>query len=413
MWGSHAYGLPNFYLFIAFFGLTFLVCLPKYVLAPLNFFYAYYGLWFVLAPCFAVIYQDGVLVLPEYRQALAMAFTVFGLGVISIVLGNNFGGSLNCALGHVQTPERLRIPIAVLFIFSSLMIYLIVAFSGGLSVWVDDPGQAFLNRGGTGVYVVLSHFSSTALAAACGFYAYMSKRKWPVLLFLLWLILTAPVHGSKLQISLLAIVLFLPWLRDARLFSLKSVALYCAFVAIFFLGMVFRGVEVDQIIPGIRWILNYFTVLENLAMSVRDFEPGFLTTFFLPFVKFLTPFGLEDPKMYFDMNHMLTDHYYPERWVTRATEQWPVETDLYLNFYFFAGLPLVAFYLFMVSAVFSYARKSETLGAWVASILLTIGMISHLRGSLYNHIDFYMYPYIFVVYMVFKKYSFRHVNGAT
>ena len=26
--------------------------------------------------------------------------------------------------------------------------------------------------------------------------------------------------------------------------------------------------------------------------------------------------------------------------------------------------------------------------------MLTVGMISHLRGSLYNHVDLYLYPYI-------------------
>jgi hypothetical protein len=103
------------------------------------------------------------------------------------------------------------------------------------------------------------------------------------------------------------------------------------------------------------------------------------------------------------MNHMLTDHYYPHAWAIRATEQWPVETDLYLNFYFIGGLPIVAMYFYVIGFIHGRAIKANTLGWLFASMLMTVWMISHLRGSLFNHTDFYLYPYTLAMLFIFGR----------
>ncbi len=215
--------------------------------------------------------------------------------------------------------------------------------------------------------------------------------------------MTSPVHGSKLQISLLILVMSLPWLRSILLLSKAAIVMYVSLVGIFFLGLYFRNLTWIELGTMLPYALNYFTALENLAISVRDFQPDLMKTFFLPFVKFSTPFGLASPDMYYDMNHMLTDIYYPEAWEIRATEQWPVETDLYLNFKFFFGLPVVGLYLFVVGFIYGRALKNDSLGGWLAAVLMVVLMISHLRGSLINHTDFYMYPYIFMIYIFLRR----------
>lgn len=412
IWFCYATGISNFQLFIGLFVATVVTSLPARALSPLSIFYGYYGAWYVIAPLFAERYQ-GVLRNSEYILAFSMVYTVFGLGVLAIRFGQYVGSRLSSPSRTVRCRTlSIKIWIALLYIASTLLVALIISSTGGLAHWVAAPGDAFLNRGGSGVYVILSHFFSMTLAALTGFYAYKEKKLVPLLIFLIWLAVTSPVHGSKFQISLLLCLLFLPWLRSLKLFSIKSLVLYTAFLAIFFLGLYFRNLSwltIDTVIP---YALNYFTALSNLALSLRDFDPGFITTFFLPFVKFLTPFGLQHPDMYYDMNHMLTDHYFPHAWEIRATEQWPVETDLYLNFYFVGGLPLVFLYLFVVGFAFSFASKSEQLGVWVVSILLTLFMISHLRGSLYNHTDFYMYPFMIALCVLLRRYSFNFDNEA-
>lgn len=404
VWASYFAGNSVFPYFVIVFFTTIVFNLPEKALSPLSIFYAYYGAWFVIAPMFAERYQ-GELDSPEYMLAIAMAYTVFGIGVISIKAGECLGKRIHFTpieLVPVSNSYLTRW-ISVLYIFCTAMIGMIVYSSGGIEIWLNNPGDAFLNRSGSGIYVILSHFSSIALAALSGYFSFKAGKIYPALLYLAWVSLTSPVHGSKIQVAILVIVLFLPWLRELKLLSIKTIFLYVSFLGIFILGLYFRNlswIDVDTMIP---YALNYFTALENLMLSVRDFEPGFITTFFLPFVKFLTPFGLSDPSMYYDMNHMLTDHYYPHAWEIRATEQWPVETDLYLNFFFFGGIPLVAAYLFVVGVIYGRALTTTSLGTWLAAFLMIIFMISHLRGSLYNHVDFYMYPYIFVMYFLFRK----------
>ena len=129
-----------------------------------------------------------------------------------------------------------------------------------------------------------------------------------------------------------------------------------------------------------------------------------MQTFFLPFNKFLSPIGIKDLNIYYDMNHMLTDKYFPWAWEIRATEQWPVEADLYLNFYFVFGLPLIFVYTFIVGYIYGLARFRSNLGLWVVSFLMLLSITSHLRGSLYNHVDFYLYPMYFVIYLILRKY---------
>lgn len=283
------------------------------------------------------------------------------------------------------------------------MCFFIVINSGGFIYWMESPGQAFLNRAGTGIYVVLSHFFSIILSALVGYTAFVKKKHMSFVVFIFWLLITSPVHGSKMQISLLLLISVIPLIKDLKLFSLSALLLGVLLVCIFFLGLYFRNNSWITIETILSYGLNYFTALENLTISVRDFPPGLFNTFFLPFNKFLTPFGLSDPTMYYDMNHLLTDIYFPENWAIRATEQWPVETDLYLNFYFVFGLPLFAFYLFFVGYFYGKARSLNTIGAWLVSLLLIVGLISHLRGSLYNHTDFYLYPMMVVFWFLLRK----------
>lgn len=400
----------NFLAFFCLYWVSFILAPPARILSPLTFFYLYYGLWFVVAPMFAGRYQNDVMSASEYGWAFAFAYAVFGIGLISLLLGEKF------AMRWLASPARqtarlpmgrLRWGMVFLYVVSTLAVVCIVLASGGFAVWINDPGDAFLNRGGSGVFVILSHFSSMALALTAGYYGYAKKKIWPILLFLGWLILTSPVHGSKFQLALLIILTILPWMRHSKLFAWDSICLGIGLVLVLGLGLYFRNhswIDAQTFLP---YTLNYFTALENLAVSIRDFAPGGMETFFLPFNKFLMPFGLSDPSFYFDMNHYLTDIYFPHAWEIRATEQWPVETDLYLNFYFFAGLPVVAAFLWCIGVLYGMALRWDTVGAWFASTVVTIFMISHLRGSLINHTDFYMYPYIFMMFFLFRRYVFR------
>lgn len=399
----------DLHLFTFLYFVTFAFAVPRKVISPLTFFYIYYGLWFVVAPWFAERYQGGVMDAVQYDLAFALAYVTFGIGVVAMLVGERWAKKSvkpSQGLGYVINARDFLILLSFLYFLSSVLVALIILNSGGFDVWISDPGEAFLNRAGSGHFVILSHFSSMSLALLTGWYANSRAKFAPVALFLFWLAITSPVHGSKFQIILLIVLAVLPWIRYVPFFSRGSVQLGFSFVFVLFLGLYFRNmswIELETIVP---YTLNYFTALENLAVSLRDFDSAFMTTFFLPFNKFLTPFGLSDASMYYDMNHYLTDIYFPSAWEIRATEQWPVETDLYLNFYFFGGLPVIAFYLGFIGYLYGLACRKNSVGAWFAAVVMILFMVSHLRGSLINHTDFYMYPFIFIMYIIFRRFRF-------
>jgi hypothetical protein len=413
---AYLLGLPTSPLFVVLF-LALLACAPPtYAVSPLTMIYFYYGLWFVIAPRISNAYAGHTLDLVEYRLAFCFAFCTFATAVLAARLGTQSGVSQrrshepqtrHDAPRTARHLPQISLPtvIVLVAVASTVFVYWIVAASGGLQRWISAPGDAFLGRQGSGVFVVASHFCSQIFAALVGYYAYTRRVIWPLAAFIAWLALTSPVHGSKMQISLLLLLMLLPWLRSLPLVSFGAAAVFAGVTASILIGFQLRGFDFSDSSRLVGYFA-YFSALENLAMSLRDFDPDFLLTFFLPFNKLFSPVGLSDPKLYFDMNHLLTDIYLPHTWAIRATEQWPVETDLYLNFYFFGGLPLVFGYFFLCGWIDGISRRDQCLGAYFVVIMTTVQILSHLRGSLYNHIDFYMVPYLIISYFLLRKLRF-------
>lgn len=405
---AYVTGASTAIFFYVYFIILFLLFPPKYVISPLTILYVYYGLWFWLAPLFAQRYAD---VSTDAYYSYSFVLVSIGLSIGVIFLYDSKGLRRSVKLPVECENRSVRVPsktvLALLFSLSTLFVILIVENSGGLNKWITSPGDAFLNRSGSGLYVVGSHFSSLALAALCGYRAFVTGNKKILCLFVLWLLLTSPVHGSKFQIALLLIISLLPWLKDLRFYSKGSIVLGGGLLGVLFLGLYFRNISWMTWSDLVPYTLNYFDTLDNLALSLNEFPPALNETFFMPFNKFLTPLGNNGGAMFYDMSQWLTSIYDPIAWEIRATIQFPVETDLYLNFYFYLGIPMLAFFFYVIAKIYASAQATQHLGAWFAALLMTLFMISHLRGSIYNHTDFYMYPYVFVMYFLLRKYKFQ------
>lgn len=405
LWLLTARGKSPYWAFVGLYFILFIINPPKRVVSLLTVYYLYYGLWFVFASMFGKR-LDQVLTNPYYFRSIVYVYITFCTGMLAISLVDSYVEvKKNCVLTGAEIILNGR-SVAMLYIFATGSVVMIILLSGGLSYWLANPGDAFLNRAGSGVYVILSHFFTMLLAAKSGYRSWQTGKKGTLILFLFWLVVTSPVHGSKLQIAMFLVVAFLPWLRKLRLSDLRVIILIVALGIIFVAGFLFRGFDIRDPQRLVSGIFYYFNTLDLLAVAIKDFPPSFLMTFFLPFNKFLTPFGLSSPNLFYDMNHFLTSIYFPEAWQIRATQQWPVETDLYLNFFFFGGLWVFFLYMYWLNKTCRYLESRNTLGGWLASFWLTMKLISHLRGSLYNHTDFYLFPMIFLVYHLLKRYKF-------
>jgi hypothetical protein len=400
------YSISFFYFFSIFTILTSLLAVSDKLMSPTNFVIGYYVLWYVIAPFFASGYLEEQLESFDYRQAQAFLFTTFFFILLSIKIGEHYGQRLNIAnLTNIREFNFIALEkiFYLLLIVSTIFVVLVVLVSGGFSVWMASPGDAFLNRAGSGAYVILSHFTSIALGLIVGYIFFETKKIRFLIIFLVWVIITSAVHGSKFQILLLLMVSFMPFLVKEKTFSKSLLIIMFLIVFVFVVGMFFRGFKgggIDQYLS----FFNYFSTLHNFALVIKDISPGEYFTFFYPFNKLLIGLGLADFS-YFNINHLLTDIYYPHAWEIRATEQWPLEADLYINFYYVFGLPFVFFYYAFVGLLFGFAQKTNRLGVWFFSFMMTMFLVSHLRDGLYNFNDFYLIPYIAIMAYLFRNYS--------
>lgn len=403
----HQFSALNLYAigFIILFGLF----PPRTLISPLTIIHLFYFVFYVFAPSFAELHSQDNFASKQFVVAYFMIYFTHLFATIGGHLGS--GGGCKILIYHdnliidKRVPFGLNLSIFLLFVLSTAAVIAIIVSTHGFQYWINSPGDAFLTRAGSGAYVVISHFSTFLLASLTGYATYRYKNVKYLILFLAWLIVTSPVHGSKQLLMIFIALVFLPWLKDLKPLNARALLFGVLLTLVFFFGLYLRKISwvtLDQMLPV---AFNYFTALRNLVMLIEDFEPGFMQTFFLPFNKFLTPFGLSDPGLYFDMNHMLTDKYFPHAWEIRATEQWPVEADLYLNFYFFWGLPLIAIFTYVIGRIHREAVNSGSLGIWVVALLLIFSIPSSLRGSLYNHTHFYLWPMFFVIYLILRNFS--------
>lgn len=376
--------------------------------SPLNIVIGYYVLWYVIAPLFGPGYTWEQLNSMPYRWALFYLLCGFCFIIESTKIGCTAGAKLKTKSISIHETVNLNLFLffyILLSILSTISVVLIVLYSGGIEVWLADPGDAFLNRAGSGAFVILSHFFSIALGVVTGFLMFKTRRKKYLWLYLLWVFLTMPIHGSKFQILLLFVLPFIPYLKNLKLLSVHTVLVILTVFTVFIVGMFFRGFEGGGLSRYLS-LLGYFSTLHNLALLMRDVLPWDHFTFFYPFNKLLILIG-EASFGYFDLNHLLTDIYYPSAWTIRATEQWPLEADMYVNFHFFGALPIVFIYFFLIGVIYSIAIKTNSLGWWFLSIMLSALLPSHLRGTLYNFNDFYLIPYLLLMTFLLKGYSIK------
>ena len=407
-----------FYFLVAIVTLLLLDLPDMKLVSPKSILYFYYLVWFVVAPLLASRYRNVFTSPNDLNYSYLMLSICFLIARLSIDLGQYFGGKVRMRSTSDENVARHSLsPILIftsIFLSASICFILVMASSGGIVQWVGDPGNAFLNRAGSGFYVVLGHFFTYLASAYAGYIYFVSRFGWSKLagvIFVVWLFLFSIVIGSKYQLLLFILTFLTPLCYKRKLLSRLGFYISCLGIVVFILGLWSRNTSWITLRDIIPYSLNYFDTLDLLLVVTKDFPAGFMETFWLPFNKFLTPIGLSDAKLYYDMSHYLTDIYFPNSWAIRATSQWPVEADLYLNFYFFGGLPLFSIFFFISGFLWSWAQRRATIASLFIGLFCVINILPHLRGSLYNHVDFYQIPMIFLAAFVLnrlvpgKKYS--------
>jgi len=362
----------------------------KFIFSPLTILLSYYFFCFVLTPFVAT---TGVFTYPDLgNSSLIYTYVASSLFVLakgfSIGIGRESGADLKPAARKWLPKNKLRKIFFHLAFVSVAFAASVVLMSKDPYLWFIDPGQAFFVRHGTGVYYIGLTTSLLFLSAFTAIIPNEYNHKLYTAFFVMLLICLSPIVGSKgAFLTCLGAVAYMRY--PCLEWTIKRfVILFSVILVVFLVSTYMRTGAISLHFITYRSLFNYFSSYANLSVLLADFNGGWFETFFLPFNKFQTVFGNPDG-IYHNLNHMLTDHYFPDKWKIRATEQWPLEADLYLNFQFWFGLPLVFLLAVFTGKVFKIAVLNGVGFMLLPYYMVLCSLFGRLRGTLYTSDDFY------------------------
>ncbi|MCU1733982.1 MULTISPECIES: hypothetical protein [unclassified Pseudomonas] len=343
---------------------VFLLFRNKELLCPSNVVFGSYFLYFIFPSTLFYILEwvDWVYVLPwgktndwsklsdEAILSYAYVFTLFFLftRLFEVLLARTSASTVL---------EQYRVNTFMLFVFTSLVLVGGLYFfqvTGGIEAWFGNYSDTYLeNKKGYGLLNFLLIMSSNFLAFALGFYwkTARSKSYFLVLFVLVALVFCAYIQGVKSRIFYFTIFFSIPWLTVARLTLLKGAVIFVFFTLAFSFAMYFRSngfYSTPEML--LEYFLSYFNTIFLHDMILRDMQPDFLLTMGYPMNKWLTFVGIPSEDYMHDISRWLTSIYFPKQWFQgSATQQWPIETELYLNYgnYIFWAVPVFMYSLYI------------------------------------------------------------------
>lgn len=349
------------FLIVVFMLAVFLLFRNKEILCPSNVVFGSYFLYFIFpSTLFYILEWVGwVYVLPwgktndwsqlseEVVLSYAYVFTLFFFctRLLEVLLVRSSAASLL---------DQYRVNSFMFFVFTGLVLVgggYFFQVTGGIEAWFGNYSDTYLeNKKGYGLLNFLLIMSSNFLAFILGFY-WKTQRKKSLLLVifvLVTLVFCAYIQGVKSRIFYFTIFFSIPWMTIARLTLLKGGVIFAGFVFAFSFAMYFRSngfYSTPQML--LEYFLSYFNTIFLHDMILRDMPPGLLLTMDYPLNKWLTFFGIPSEDYMHDISRWLTSIYFPPQWFEgSATQQWPIETELYLNY---------GYYVFWVVPIFLYS----------------------------------------------------------
>lgn len=335
---------------------TYLMYRPRRVLHPNNMVFAFYGLYIVLSSTLnlALHQIEWDYVLPWGQQVFweTMSTTLlFQAEFTFLVLffGLHWfckGKEQNLPLKQIEVKPAWRNGLAAL---SVGLVLLFMQSTAGLEAWITDYSYTYLTkREGHGLLNVIIIALGNVAVFLLGLETWRARRKWPIVIASLCVMMTLSyIGGVKSRFIFLLIVFLSPWFMTIK-FRLRTVFLMMgSFFVLLYLGTLIRTEGFYASAPFfVEMLVGYFNAFQLHDWIVTSRDPGLFGTVWQIFVKPLQILGMMSPDASFDISVMLTKEYFPEQWeFEHATQQWPLDTELYLNYYgvLFSWLPLLMY----------------------------------------------------------------------
>lgn len=397
--------------------LTYLMFRPKRVLHPNNMIFAFYGLYVILSSTLNLILYliDWEYVLPWGQYIFWDTFSLYLLFQVEFTFlvlyfsFHYFGRDQGAQMVPVQQGVVINsVMLNVLYAFTVMLVLGFIQVTGGLDAWLTEYSLTYLTkREGHGLFNVMTITFGNIVVFLLGLKAFYAKEKrWILVAAFIIMIALSYINGVKSRFIFLLILLLSP-LFMSMAFRLKYVVIFAAsFFVLLYLGTLVRTEGFYATGPFfLEMLIGYFNSFQLHDYIVTSREPALLQTVSQVFIKPLQILGLIGASEDFDISVMLTKEFYPAQWEDEhATQQWPLDTELYLNYYgpWLSWLPLMA-YGFLLSKLYRAAVLHRNY------VLMPIYMIefqrifSTMRGTLIPwEVFIYIGQYI-VIYLICKR----------
>lgn len=376
---------------------------PRDLLSPINMIIAIYLVFYCIAPLFATRYKESNWSSLTYTKVYIMILTTYWISVCYLFYLEQRPHSL--ILYNDKSINNLRKCKKTLFRMMLLSIFFLIFYiqkTGGMSAWINDASMTYLTRKGAGVFYLGFTLSLYIYSGAMGLLIYTKRSK---LLFALHFLIISSLFvfiGSKITVIQMILISLGFVLIEKKLLSKWTVGFSVFIVIATILGLFQRNTDWMTFKDILPYTLNYFDVLEQFEILVRDMNAGIMQSFLLPLNAVLLKFDVYICHPFRDLSVWLTSIYYPDIYDLGCTTQWPIEADLYLSFIYFGGIPILLLYLKILNWLHVKAKTKDP--AFTIIYILEFTMIfSHYRSSILIWWYWYLIPFYIFTYWIFKR----------
>ena len=385
----------------------------RVVLAPSNVVFGFYLLYLIIPLCTLLIFNKldwdyelaaaknsgwETLGQNDFKHLFFVFFTLF-----LCIRIFEFRGTIEKFLPASSVRARRKVKLDYLAIYTSAIFFMAVwfAYVTGWASWLESYSNTYLTKkAGHGGLNILLITGSNFLAFLLGISLKTGRVKWLKLFFIVSvLLLCAYLQGTKSRVVYFLIIGLSPWLIEYKLSLRAGLTSLALFYVLFGISMYFRS-EGYYSSPKmlLEYTLLYFNTSVLHEMATSNFDPGSVPTYTFAFLKWLDLTGISRSDSFMhDMSYFLTAKFFPDQWfLERATQQWPLETEMYLSFgpVAFWIIPLVLYSLY-ISILYKLARSASSYFLYVF-VMEALFLFSILRGGLFT----WIVPINLILYLV-------------
>lgn len=393
--------------------LTYLAFMPRQLFHPNNMLFGFYSLYVVVSSSLNLVLDwiDWDYVLPGGQQVFWDDFSKYTLFQIEFTFLVLYFGFYFFTRHRATAPRELTMvtvntkAVWMLVGVNMVLVLWFLQSTAGIGAWINDYSATYLSkREGHGLLNIVTITVGNALAFIMGVWTRNSPRKLlPVLLSIIALGLQAYMNGFKGRLIFLMLIFFAPWLTLVELRFKTLITATIAFFSLLYLSTLVRTEGYYASGPFfLEMLINYFNAHQLHDWVVTSRDPGLLQTVGQIFTKPAQVLGLVGPDADFDISVMLTKEFFPDHWyLESATQQWPLETEAYLNYYgfYFSWIPLLL-YSYIISWLFRAAVIRKNLWVLPLFVLEFNRIFAVMRGTLVPWEVFFMIAQYPAVYML-------------